>query len=65
MSGFPGQPKVVVSIMPPALRRDSRTLRQAGSVVRLDYCSILVKGQSNYNCRCPLVGAVTTARGVK
>ncbi len=46
MSGFPGQANVVVSITPLALRRDSRTLKQAGSVARLGY-SILVRGQPN------------------
>src|SRR5262249_23075584 len=45
MSGRPRHPKVVVSITPLPLRRDSRTFKQAGSVARFGYRSIVVEGQ--------------------
>lgn len=45
MSGTPQQASVVVSITPVALRSDSRTFKQAASVARLGYRSIVVEGQ--------------------
>src|SRR6476620_6347081 len=44
MSGAAGS-KVVVSLTPLALRRDSRTLKQASSVARFGYHSLVVEGQ--------------------
>jgi glycosyltransferase involved in cell wall biosynthesis len=45
MNGTPQQARVVVSITPVALRSDTRTFKQAASVARLGYRSIVVEGQ--------------------
>lgn len=44
MKRRPQAPTIIVSLTPMSLERDTRTLKQASSMARLGYCSIVIEG---------------------
>ena len=54
MSGSSPEPELVVSLTPLAVEHDSRTYKQAASVARLGYRSVVVEGGMSRGLRHPL-----------